>query len=151
MIQITDGLTYDNLRTVDLRRDVAVLDDGAEVALRDVSVSELLTVSLAASRQDDWVLVDYLKGLTPPVFVENLGAAIVCSMDSTVNAVGVEACLREMHDTLSGLDADTFRREIAVSKCCEELDPGFLLRMAAAQGMRRAYVDAEPFVELVVA
>ena len=128
---------------------MAVLDDGEEVYLRDVPVSELLTVSLAASRQDDWVLVDYLKGLTPSVFVENLGAAIVCSMDPTVNAVGVEACLREMHDILSGLDAETFAREITVSKCCEELDPGFLFRMAAAQGMRRAFVDAEPFVEAV--
>ncbi len=151
MIQITNGLTYDNLRAVDLQQDVAVLDDGEAVALRDLPVSDLLTLSQAASRQDDWNLVDYLKGLTPPVFVEHLGAAIVCSMDPTVNAVGVEACLREMHDTLSGLDADTFRREIDVSKCCEMLDPGFLFRMAKAQGMSRAFVDAQPFVEAAVA
>ena len=56
-----------------------------------------------------------------------------------------------MHDTLSGLDADTFRREIDVSKCCEMLDPGFLFRMAKAQGMSRAFVDAQPFVEAAVA
>ena len=147
MIRTDPGLSYDTLRTVDLTRDVAVLHDGEEVELREVPVSELLKVSLAASCEDDWVLVDYLKGLTPPVFVENLGAAIVCSMDPSVNAVGVEACLREMHDTLSGLDAETFRREIVVSKSCEVLDPGFLFRMAKAQGMTRAYVEADAFVE----
>ena len=148
MIALTGSdLSYDTLRAVDMVRAVAVLDDGSEVGLQDVPVSRLLRVSLAASRQDDWNLVDYLKGLTPSVFVENLGAAIVCSMDPTVNAVGVEACLRELHDTLSGLDAETFRREIAVSKCCEQLHPGFLFRIAEAQGMTRAFIEAECFVE----
>ena len=147
LMRTDSGLTYERLRAVDMSRDVAVLDDGQEIALRDVPVSQLLAVSLAASCQDDWNLVEYLKGLTPAVFVEHLGAAIVCSMDPTVNAVGVEACLRETHDTLSGLDAETFRREIAVSKCCEALHPGFLFRIAEAQGMARAYVEADCFVE----
>jgi len=62
-----------------------------------------------------------------------------------VAGLGDEAGPGEVRDSLSGRDAETFRREIVVSKSCELLDPGFLFRMAKAQGMTRAYVEADAF------
>ena len=80
-----------------------MLHDGEVVELRELPVSQLLKVSLAASCRGRLGARRVPEGADPAVCSSRTsGRPSSASMDPSLNAIGVEACLREMHNTLSG-------------------------------------------------
>ena len=48
---------------------------------------------------------------------------------------GIEANMRLEHGTLDALPRDLFRREIRLALECEDLQPGYLRKLAASFGL----------------
>jgi len=143
-------LTYEDYHNVDLETDVMETTNGQFVALREVPLPEMISFRNSVASQDDWVLADYLRQFVPEVFLNNLGAGIVHSLDATLNSVGIEAAIRTAHETLSHLDAHAFAYEITLARTCEALRPGYLRKCAIEQGMDAAYEEAEQHVAKAV-
>ncbi len=140
-------LTYNDYRNVDLRTDVMETASGEAVKLPEVPLPEMISFRNSVASEGDWVLADYLRQFVPEVFLSNLGAAIAHSIDPAMNSVGVEAAIRVSHETLSGLDAETFAHEINLARACEFIRPGYLAACAREQGMDQDYCAAAKYVQ----
>ena len=64
-------------------------------------------------------------------------------LDSSVNPVGVECCMRLQYGTLDHLRRDDFLQEIALAKACEVAKPGFLRELADSYGRAEDFDRAE--------